>query len=69
MKLPDRVYDVLKWIGLVFLPAVAWFIGEVGGDIGIQNVESVVRIITAVGTFLGLILGVSCYSYSKEGED
>lgn len=66
MKLPDKLYDILKWIGLVFLPAIAWFIGEVGGDIGIQNVESVVLVLNAVGTLIGALIGVSTYQYRQE---
>lgn len=68
MQLNNKVYDVLKWLGLVCLPAVAWFIGQVGADIGIPNPETVVRIINAVATLLGMLLGVSCYNYGK-GDD
>ena len=63
--LSDKAYDVLKWLGLVCLPAVAWFIGQVGGDIGIADPETVVRVINAVATLLGMLLGVSCYNYRK----
>lgn len=68
MQLNNKVYDVLKWLGLVCLPAVAWFIGQVGADIGIPNPETVVRIINAVATLLGMLLGVSCYNYGKGGD-
>ena len=30
MKLNDKIYDVLKWIALIFLPAFAVFYGAVG---------------------------------------
>lgn len=69
MQLNNKVYDVLKWLGLVCLPAVAWFIGQVGADIGIPNPETVVRIINAVATLLGMLLGVSCYNYGKGDKD
>lgn len=68
MQLNNKVYDVLKWIGLVLLPSCAWFIGQVGADIGIPNPETVVRIINAVATLLGMLLGVSCYNYGKGGD-
>ena len=28
--IPDKAYDVLKWVGLLLLPACAWFVGTVG---------------------------------------
>ena len=28
--IPSRVYDVLKWLGLIVLPALAVFVGTVG---------------------------------------
>ena len=66
MRIPDRVYDVLKWVGLIFLPAVAWLIGTVGADLGIPDPEKIARVINAFGTFLGIIIGVSTLSYNKE---
>lgn len=65
MNLSNKAYDVLKWLGLVCLPAIAWFIGQVGADIGIADPETVVRVINAVATLLGMLLGVSCYNYGK----
>lgn len=35
--LPNKAYDILKWLGLACLPAIAWFIGQVGADIGIAD--------------------------------
>ena len=66
MKLKNEIYDVLKWIGLVAIPAVAWFIGQVGYDIGIANADVVVKILNAVGTLLGMLIGVSTFNYNKE---
>lgn len=68
MKLPNEIYDIAKWLGLIALPAVAWFIGQVGGDIGIAEPEKWVRILNATGTLLGLLIGASCMSYKKEIE-
>lgn len=65
MKLKNEIYDVLKWIGLVAIPACAWFLGQVGTDLGIQNAEVVVRVLNAFGTLLGMLIGVSSYNYYK----
>lgn len=66
MKLPNEIYDIAKWLGLIALPAIAWFIGQVGGDIGIAEPEKWVRILNASGTLLGLLIGASCMKYEKE---
>lgn len=65
MTLPDKVYNVLKWVGLLALPATAWFIGQVGPLWGMANVDAVVATLNATGTFLGLLIGVSTLNYGK----
>lgn len=57
--LPDRVYDVLKWLGLIALPAVAWFVGAVGGDIGIEDPTKVAAVVNAAGALVGILIGAS----------
>lgn len=73
MKLPDNLYNVLKWIGLVCLPACAWYVLEIGEVAGIVNPEGIAKILNATGTLLGILIGVSTYTYNQEknnrGED
>lgn len=71
MKLKNEIYDVLKWIGLVLIPGCAWFIGQVGVDLGIQNADVIVKVLNASGTLLGMLIGVSSYNYYKteDGSD
>ena len=57
--LPDRVYDVLKWVAMVLLYAVATFVGAVGPAWGWPHVNEIVLTLTAAGTLLGAILGVA----------
>jgi hypothetical protein len=66
MKLSDRAYTFFKWFCIICLPAVGWWIGEVGADIGIQNVAKVVKFIDATGTLLGIIVGVSDFNFKRE---
>ena len=65
MKLPNNVYDVLKWVALIFLPAFAVFYGAVGPVWGWFEPEKVVFTITAVETFLGALIGVSTIAHNK----
>lgn len=38
--LPGRVYDILKWLALIALPAVAWLVGVVGPQWGCRTAAS-----------------------------
>lgn len=57
--LPDWLYVKLKWLGLIALPAVAWFVGAVGGDIGIEDPTKVATVINAAGALVGILIGAS----------
>lgn len=57
--MPSHVYDVLKWVGLVLMPALATLIGSVGPAWGMPNVDAVVLTINALGTFIGVCIGAS----------
>ncbi len=61
--LSNRLYDFLKWTGLIALPAVAWFISQVGGLWGMQNVDAIVATLNAFGTLIGVLIGVSTINY------
>ncbi len=65
MKLPNKVYDVLKWIALIFLPAVAVLYGALAPVWGWAYPDEIVYTITAVDTFLGALLGISNMNYKK----
>lgn len=57
--LPDKVYQILKWIGLILMPALAALIGAVGPAWGLPKVDAIVLTINALGTFIGVIIGAS----------
>lgn len=65
MKLPNKIYDVLKWIALIFLPAVAVLYGALAPVWGWAYPDEIVYTITAIDTFLGAILGISNMNYKK----
>ena len=64
MKLNDRVYDVMKWIALYLLPALGTLYFALSGIWGFPYGEQVVGTITALDTFLGVILGISSANYN-----
>ena len=65
MKLNDKIYNTLKWIAIVALPATGTLYFALAGIWGFPYGEQIVGTITAVETFLGIILGISTYNYNK----
>lgn len=57
--LPDKAYNILKWVGLVALPAIATFVGTVGTAVEWVPTTIAVTVITALGTLVGALLGVT----------
>lgn len=66
--LPDYVYDGLKWLGLIALPAIAWFVGTVGGEIGLDDPASVASVVNALGALIGILIGASALKGGGLGE-
>ena len=65
MKLSNKVYDVLKWIAMYLLPAAGTLYFALSGIWGLPYGEQIVGTITAVDTFLGVLLGISTAQYKK----
>ena len=57
--LPDKVYDVLKWLGLIACPALAAFYGATAPMWGWPAPEAVVTTINSVGVLIGALIGAS----------
>lgn len=67
--LPDKVYEILKWVALIALPAVAWLFGAVGPQWGLPHCGELVTTINAVGVFVGAMIGVSQLTATKPDDD
>ena len=65
MKISNKTYDVLKWIAQYFLPAAGTLYFALAGIWGLPYGEQIVGTVTAVDTFLGVILGLSSAQYNK----
>jgi hypothetical protein len=68
VKLSNDMYDKLKWIAQLLLPALATLYFALAGIWGLPFGEQVVGTLTALDTFLGVILGISTNQYKKENE-
>ena len=68
MKFPDRIYNVLKWIALICIPAITTFLSVVLGvlETDPKTINIIVTIIAAIGTLIGSLIGVSTAAYNKD---
>lgn len=64
--LSNKTYDLLKWIAQLLLPALGTLYFALAGIWGFPYGEQIVGTITAVDTFLGVILGISTAQYNKQ---
>lgn len=68
MKMSNKVYDILKYIALVFLPALTTFVGVVLNCFDCSYTDIVLTIMVAFDTFLGTVLKISNTRYEAENE-
>ena len=68
MKMNDKTYDVLKWIATYLLPALGTLYFALAQIWNLPYGEQVVGSITAIDTFLGVVLGLSKSQYNKQKE-
>lgn len=61
----NNVYDILKWIAMYLLPALGTLYFALASIWGLPYGEQIVGTITAIDTFLGVILGISSVKYNK----
>lgn len=65
----NKVYDILKRVTQIILPALLSLYGVIGSTLGIPHTQDVMTIGAAVITCLGTCLGISSHNYyKKEGK-
>ena len=62
----NKLYDVLKWIAMYLIPAIGTLYFAIAGIWGLPYGEEIVGTLTAVDTFLGVVLGISSANYNKK---
>lgn len=64
----EKIYDCLKWISLIFLPALAtlWF--TVAKIWGLPYIAEITGTLVAIDTFLGALIGISNIRYQLEAQ-
>lgn len=65
MQLPDKVYDVLKWIVCICIPALTTAFVGLDKIFGWGYAEVVAQISAIVCTLIGALVGISTAQYNK----
>ena len=66
MKMSNKVYDVLKYIALILLPALGALYFALAKIWAFPYATEIVGTISAVDAFLGALLQISTNQYNKE---
>lgn len=61
----NKMYDILKYIAQIVLPAIGTLYFALASIWGFPYAEQIVGTITAVDTFLGVLLKISTDNYNK----
>lgn len=66
MKLPDKIYDILKWVTMIVLPALATAYVGLASIWGWPFADEVAKTTAVICTLLGALLGISTAQYNKD---
>lgn len=61
----NKVYNILKWVAMIVLPALATLYLGLSNVWGLPYGEEISATITLVNTFLGAVLMISTSQYNK----
>lgn len=66
MKLPDKIYDIMKWIVVIVLPALGSLWAGLSKIWELPYATEIPATIMVICTFLGAILCISTAQYNKD---
>lgn len=69
MYLPDKIYDIMKWIVILLLPALGTLYFALSQIWDLPMGEEVVGSLSAITVFLGSILSISTHEYTKRSKE
>lgn len=64
--LPNKLYDVLKWIVMIVIPALTTAYVGLAAIWGFPYAEAVAQTSAVICTLLGALLGISTAQYNKD---
>ena len=68
MKLSNSVYDILKFLCTIFLPACGTLYFALAQIWHLPLAEEIVGTLSAIAVFIGAVIGISSINYYKDGK-
>lgn len=62
----DKIYNILKYIAMIALPALALFVQTIFSIWGLPYGDQISATIVAVNALLGACLGISTIGYNRQ---
>jgi len=69
MQISNRLYDILKWIALVALPAIQAFWLTIGKVWGFPYLTEIGTTIAAIGLLIAALIGVTSNNYYNDVDE
>lgn len=69
MKLSNKMYDILKWVTMIAIPALTMAYVGLAAVWGWPYGDHVAKTASVIGTLLGTLLGISTAEYRKGQND
>ena len=66
MKLPNTLYDILKWITMIVIPALTTAYVGLATIWGWPYAAEIAKTSAVICTLLGALLGISTAEYNRE---
>lgn len=61
----NKIYDILKWISVIVIPAIVVLINTLGQVWNWEYTKEISITISAIGVFIGAVIQVSSAKYNK----
>ena len=65
----NKLYDVLKWLVILFIPALATLYRGIAGIWDLPFAEDIPQTLIEVDAFLGAIIGLSTIDYNQKKKE
>lgn len=69
MQISNRLYDILKWVALVALPAIQAFWLTIGKVWGFPYLTEIGTTIAAIGLLIAALIGVTSNNYYNDVDE
>lgn len=66
MKLPNKIYDIMKWLVVICIPALTVAYCGLDAVFGWGYADVVAKVSAIICTLIGSLIGISTAEYNRE---